>query len=62
MSNEVSISIIYTLEHAVHSFKLANFYFPSSFHPILDRKKVGCDIFKASSFSKSKLFGVSLQL
>ena len=39
MFNEVSISIIETLEHTVHSFKLANFYFPSSFHPILDWKK-----------------------
>ena len=62
MSNEVSISIIDTLEHTVHSYKLANFYFPSSFHPILDWKKVGSDIFKASPFSKRKYFGVSTQL
>ena len=41
MSNEVSISIIDTLEHTVHSFKLANLYFPSSFHLILDKNKFG---------------------
>ena len=62
MSNEVYISTIYTLEHTVHSFKLANFYFPSSFQPILGWKKVGSDIFKASPFSKRKLFSVSTQL